>query len=369
MEPIRVLQVLGGLNRGGAETMVMNLYRAVDKSKVQFDFVIHSSKEDAYIEEIKAMGGKIFVFPRYTLKNTSSYKKYWNKFLSDHPEYKVVHSHVRSYAIVFLKIAKKHGLTTIVHSHSTSNGKGAASVVKRIMQRPLRRKVDYLFACSEESGRWLFGDKAIKKDNYRMIPNAVDTKNFAFSEETRKAMRGSLGISDDTLVCGHVGRFHPAKNHPFLLEVFKGILDRGTKAVLVVVGDGTLRPEIEAKIKELGIGESVMLLGSRGDVADVIQAMDVFVFPSNWEGLPVTVVEAQASGLPCFISDTITRDVNTSRLVKYLPINKGVDIWVDEILGADLERCDVIKEICDAGFDVSASAEKLTEFYIGEYNG
>lgn len=366
---IRILHVLGGLNRGGAESMVMNLYRNVDRSQIQFDFIVHTEANQDYTGEVLSLGGKIYHFPKFKGYNRCEMKRKWNAFFKEHPEYKILHSHVRSYAALYLPIAKKHGVTTIIHSHSTSNGKGISSIVKRFMQRSLKKKADYLFACSEESGRWLFGDKAIKKDNYRMIPNAVDTKKFAFSEETRKAMRGSLGISDDTLVCGHVGRFHPAKNHPFLLEVFKGILDRGTKAVLVVVGDGTLRPEIEAKIKELGIGESVMLLGSRGDVADVIQAMDVFVFPSNWEGLPVTVVEAQASGLPCFISDTITRDVNTSRLVKYLPINKGVDIWVDEMLGADLERCDVIKEICDAGFDVSASAEKLTEFYIGEYNG
>lgn len=364
MEPIRVLQVLGGLNRGGAETMIMNLYRAVDKTKVQFDFIIHSPNEDAYASEIEAMGGKIFVFPKYNLKNTCSYKKHWKKFLSEHPEYKVVHSHVRSYAIVFLTVAKKFGLTTVVHSHSTSNGSGAGALVKMIMQRPLRKRVDYLFSCSEESGRWLFGDKAITKDNYRMIPNAVDTEKFLFNEKARIKMRGELGIPDGTVAYCHVGRFHEAKNHPFLLEVFRKILDRGQNAVLLVAGDGDLRAEIEAKIDELGISSSVKLLGSRGDVSDILCAADAFIFPSRWEGLPVTVVEAQASGLTSFVSDTVTRDVNTSHLVKYLPIDSGTELWVDAILNSELKRENVIEQIRAAGFDVHASAEWISEFYI-----
>jgi len=202
-----------------------------------------------------------------------------------------------------------------------------------------------------------------------MIPNAVDTKKFAYNEEIRRQMRESLGINDDAIVCGHVGRLHPAKNHIFLLEVFRDFLKVQSNAILLLVGDGELRAEIEEKITSLGIDKSVMMLGSRGDVSELLQAMDIFVFPSRWEGLPVTVVEAQASGLPCFISDTITKDVNTSSLVEYIPIDNGTQIWVDKLASADLTRKDVIEDIKKSGFDIEDSAKKLSEFYMEQHNG
>ena len=366
---IRILHVLGGLNRGGAESMVMNLYRKMDREQIQFDFIVHTNEHQDYTDEILSLGGKIFSFPRFVGYNFKEMKNTWNSFFKDHPEYKILHSHVRSYASLYIPIAKKHGLKTIIHSHSTSNGSGLSSVVKRIMQSSLKRKADYLFACSEESGRWLFGNKALTKSNYKMIPNAVDTKKFAFNTDTRAQMRKTLGIEDDTVVYGHVGRLHPAKNHPFLLDVFKDVLSKKQNALLLLVGDGELRAEIEAKIKALGIQDSVMMLGSRADVAELLQAMDVFVFPSRWEGLPVTVVEAQASGLPCFISDTITRDVNTSKLVKYLPISKGTATWVEELTACEFKREDVISDIKAAGFDIEETAKNLSEFYMELYNG
>lgn len=366
---IRILHILGGLNRGGAESMVMNLYRNMNRDQIQFDFIVHTYLTQDYTDEVLALGGKIYHFPKFKVYNRGEMKRKWVAFFKEHPEYKILHSHVRSYASLYLPIAKKHGVKTIIHSHSTSNGRGVSSVVKRIMQRSLKAKADYLFACSEESGKWLFGKKAIVQDNYRMIPNAVDTSKFEFNAKVRSEMRSMLNVNNDTVVYGHVGRFHPAKNHMFLLEVFKGILGKQPNAILIIVGDGVLRGEIEKKINSLGISESVKLLGSRGDVAELMQAMDVFVFPSNWEGLPVTIVEAQAAGLPCFISNTITNDVNTSSLVKYLPINEGSEIWVEEIIKSELSRKDVIEEIKTAGFDVASSAKKLTDFYIEQWNG
>ena len=345
--------------------MVMNLYRNMDKEKIQFDFIIHTEQHQDYTDEIVSMGGKIYSFPRFQGYNIAEMKRCWNTFFVEHPEYKILHSHVRSYASLYIPIAKKHGLTTIIHSHSTSNGKGVSSLVKRVLQSPLKRKADYLFACSEESGRWLYGDKAIHAPNYRMIPNAVDTEKFAFCPATRTEMRNQLGISDDTVVYGHVGRLHPAKNHPFLLDAFNRIHQKQPKSLLLIVGDGELRAEIEEKINTLGISDAVRMLGSRGDVAELMQGMDVFLFPSRWEGLPVTVVEAQAAGLPCYLSDTITRDVNTSPLVTYLSTQNGEDLWADTILSAHNERQDVIKNIKSAGFDIVESARNLSEFYIG----
>lgn len=365
---IRVLHVLGGLDRGGAETMVMNLYRTIDRTKIQFDFVIHTSSHQAYYPEIVEMGGEIYSFPAFNGINFAELQKMWNQFFVEHPEYKILHSHVRSYASLYIPIAKKYGVKTIIHSHSTSNGSGIASVVKRIMQYPLRHQADYLMACSNEAGRWLYGDKAGLKDNYFFLPNAIDTEKYRYSEDVANKCREQFGLTDK-FVIGHVGRFHEAKNHMFLLEVFAEVATRRTDAMLLLVGDGDLRPSIVAKIKELQIEDCVILAGSRGDVAEIMSAMDVFVFPSLYEGLPVTVVEAQAAGLHCLISSCITEDVDISELVERLPIN-DTEAWVERILSMDVKRMDVMPKIKQAGFDANDSACRLTEFYetIGENN-
>ena len=365
---IRVLHVLGGLNLGGAETMVMNLYRAIDKNKIQFDFIIHLPAKQAYEDEILKLGGKIYRFPQFKGKNIISQKRLWGDFFKIHREYQILHSHVRSYASVFLPIAKKYGLKTIIHSHSTSNGKGVSSCIKTIMQYPLRFQADYFFGCSQEAGQWLFGKKVVESDRYYMLQNAIDVSKYTFNPEIRSEYRNLLEISDDKKVYVHVGRLHEAKNHLFLLEVFYEIQKRNPNSLLLVVGDGDLKSVIEKKIKELKIEEYVLMLGARNDVAHIFQAADYFLFPSKWEGLPVTVVEAQASGIPCFVSNTVTKDVNLSQLVINLPIDKGTDIWVDAIEKIGNQRIDVSEDIKKAGFDIKNSAQWLTNFYEGLAN-
>lgn len=358
---IRVLQVIGGLNRGGAETMIMNLYRAVDKTRVQFDFILNTDKPQSYTDEVLAMGGKIYVLPKFNGKNYFAIKRAWNKFFVEHPEYKILHSHVRSYASIYIPIAKKHGLKTIVHSHSTSNGKGLASAVKKLMQRSLRKKADYLFSCSEIAGEWLFGRRAVRGPKYKLIPNAIDTARYVFDEDVRAAKRGELSL-DGKVVYGHVGRLHEAKNHKFLLDVFAKIHEKQPESALLIVGDGTEREKIENRIRELSLEDSVIMTGSRPDVNELMQAMDCFLFPSLWEGLPVTVVEAQAAGLACLVSDRVTSEVELSELVKYLPIDNA-DRWCDEAIAAEKQRANVRDKIIAAGYDIATSARDITEFY------
>lgn len=365
---IRILHVLGGLNRGGAESMVMNWYRNVDRMEIQFDFIVHSETANEYKEEILKMGGKVYVFPRFTVKTCRKSMKLWNEFFAEHPEYKILHSHVRSYASLYIPIAKKHGLKTIVHSHSTSNGKGLASLVKAALQRPLRKSADFLFSCSREAGEWLFGKSYVDSPKYRMIPNAIDTEAYRFSTEWREDKKKELGVCGKT-VYGHVGRLHPAKNHSFLLELFSELHKKNPDSVLLLVGGGELEQEIKNKISELELDGAVILAGSRSDVNELLSAMDVFLFPSLWEGLPVTVVEAQAAGLPCFVSDTVTRDVCVSELVKYLPIDKGVEAWVNAISEFTPYRLDVTEKIKLAGFDIKSAAEDLTKFYLEQIDG
>lgn len=357
----RILHVLGGLDRGGAESMVMNIYRNIDRERIQFDFLIHTSEKQAYYEEVLDMGGKIYHFPAFNGKNFFALKRMWTRFFDEHSEYKILHSHVRSYASLYLPIAKKHGLKTIIHSHNTSNGKGISSMVKKIMQIPLRYQADCLIACSKEAGVWLYGQKACQKEKYIFLPNAIDTDKYRFSFEVSNNYRQKLGL-ENKYVIGHVGRFHEAKNHMFLLDVFATVCKERPNSILLLVGDGPLRGEIERKIRDLGLDERVILTGSRGDVPQLMQAMDIFVFPSMWEGLPVTLIEAQSAGLPCLISDRITKDIDISELITRLPID-APDMWVNAILTADITRINVTPQIVQAGFEVQNTVELLTKLY------
>lgn len=356
---IRVLHMIAALEMGGSQALVMNLYRNIDRQQIQFDFVLDHPERDDYAAEVKALGGRIFTMPGFH-GNVGEIRRAWDEFFTQHPEYRVLHSHVRSYASLYLPIAKKHGVKTIIHSHSTSNGSGISSLVKAALQYPLRHQADVLMSCTREAGIWLFGEKACGSDRFFLLPNAVDVEKFSYNESTRRDYRQKLGL-DGKLVIGHVGRFHEAKNHLFLLESFARLVAGRPDSVLLLVGDGALRPEIEEKIEELGLQAHVILTGNRGDVAELMQAMDLLAFPSKWEGLPVTVVEAQAAGLSCLISDQITRDVDLSPLVRRLPIDDPAD-WT-EAMAEPAPRQDVCQSIVDAGFEIGESVKRLSGLY------
>lgn len=364
--PIRVLQVLAGMNRGGAETFIMNVYRNIDRTKVQFDFVLFRKEECDYNEEIGKLGGKIYWIPRYNGRNHFKFKKAWHTFLKEHPEYKIIHGHVRSTASIYLKIANKHSLTTIAHSHSTSSrGSGAEQLIKNIIQLPIRYTADYLFSCSDEAGEWLFGKKSTKKENYRIVKNAINTEEFKYNRIRRDEIRKQLAIQDK-FVIGHIGTFTTPKNHTFLIDVFKAVHEQNREAILLLVGDGALRSSIEKKIEELRLSDSVKLIGVRSDIPNLVQAMDIFVFPSLFEGLPVTVIEAQTSGLPCIISDTITTEVKITNSIKSLSLKETPDYWSGEILKIDnnLIRDNQNKLISENGYDIREVANWLQNFYI-----
>lgn len=361
---IRVLHVLGGLDRGGAESMVMNLYRAIDRTQVQFDFITHTNHRQAYTEEIENLGGKIYYFPAFKGTNFFTLRKIWTDFFKSHPEYKILHSHVRSYASLYLPIAHKAGLKTIIHSHSTSNGKGSASVVKRVMQYPLRFQADYFFACSKEAGAWLFGRKVVNSEKFHILQNAIDVEKYRFNQEIRDEYREKMGLGNKKTFI-HVGRFHPAKNHTFLLNLFAEIHKKDGNTILLLAGDGELHQTIEKQIDDLNVQDSVILLGSRSDVPNLLQAADCFLFPSIWEGLPVTVVEAQAAGLPVVCSDVITREVVISNLVDMLSLKHNAVDWANVILQKKhINRNINMKETIEAaGYDIHFTADWLEKFY------
>ncbi|WNS81183.1 glycosyltransferase family 1 protein [Domibacillus sp. DTU_2020_1001157_1_SI_ALB_TIR_016] len=363
-EPLRVLQVFAEMNRGGAETMIMNLYRNINRSKVQFDFVVHTKNKCAFDDEIRSMGGNIYNVPAYSGRNHFEYKKAWESFFKEHPEYKVIHGHVRSTASIYLNTAKKYGLTTIAHSHNTSSGSGISAFVKNLLQYQIRYIADYLFACSQNAGTWLFGEKACKNDNFFILNNAIEAKKFVLNKDIRDKKRKELQL-EDFFVVGHIGRFHPQKNHTFIVDIFKEISEKNSKVKLLLVGEGTLREEIEKKVNNLGLSDKVIFTGVRPDIPELLQAMDVFLFPSLFEGLPVTLVEAQASGIKIFASDTISKEAAITDLINYYSLNSTSVEWANNILKSkySIKRKNYLSEIENANYDIEKNSLWLEEFY------
>lgn len=377
---VRVLHVLGTVNLGGAESRIMELYRCIDKTKVQFDFLTHTKKAGHYSEEIRALGGNIYSIPRFQVVNILAYRKALHEFFQTHTEYRIVQGHMTSTASIYLPIAKreyaKQGLSLVTAAHARSAGvdKGMKGIVTKCLRYPLKGRADYLFTCSKEAGIAVYGDTAVRNGRVWTIPNAIDTRRFCFQQAVREAVRKELGIADKFAI-GHVGRFGFMKNHIYLAEIFANIYKKRKDAVLVLVGKGEQENAVHQKLRNLGemwYGDAAVLesrtffLGNCYDVERYYQAFDYFVFPSIFEGLPGSVVEAQAAGLHCLVSNKVTREVALSDLVSYRSIEESPRFWAEEILqNADsaLHREDMSGIIIQKGFDVREQASQMAMFY------
>lgn len=360
-KPIRVLQVVTHMERGGLETMLMNYYRHIDRSKVQFDFLVHRQNHAAYDDEIEALGGRIYRLP-VLVPWSRSYQKELNGFFKGHPEYQIVHVHQDCLSSVILKAAKKNGIPVrIAHSHNSNQDKNLKFLIKLYYKRFLPKYATDLFACGKEAGDWMFGGAS-----YHILNNAIDASLYCYDEGKKHCVRESLSIDREALVIGHVGRFCNQKNHSFLMEIFVQISQKSPNARLILVGDGVLRLQIEEKVKELSLEDKVLFTGIRSDIPDLMQAMDVFLFPSLYEGLPVTMIEAQAAGLHCYISDKVPIECKKTDLVHQIPLRNSAEQWAEQILSATNERCkDTLSEIRKAGYDVKSNAAWLQNFYLG----
>lgn len=358
---IRVLHVVTDMRRGGLETMLMNYYRAIDRKSIQFDFLEHRSEESEYDREIKKMGGKIYRISRLNPFSVR-YKSALRGFFEEHSEYQIVHVHQDCLSSIILKEAKRCGLKVrIAHSHSSNQDKNLKLLIKLYYKRKIANYATDLLACSQEAGKWMFCG-----NDFQVLNNAIDAKKYVYSSKIRESLRKQFEISEDTLVIGHVGRFCYPKNHTYLLEIFKKISDQ-RDAVLLLVGDGELRNEIENKILQLKLKEKVILTGVRSDVSNFLQAMDVFVFPSLYEGLPVTIIEAQAAGLPCLISDKVPIECKKTDLVHQISLEKDAIYWADEVIKvSNIKRKNMLKEIQISGFDIGENAKKLTDYYMNK---
>lgn len=372
-EPKRVLHVIGIMNRGGAEVMIMNLYRCIDTAKIQFDFVENTFDEGVFEEEIIQRGGKIYHCPHFSVRSMAVYRKWWKTFFDEHDgEYSVVHGHIGSTASIYLDEAKKHGIVTIAHSHNTNQKNSMRQILYSILAYRTRFISDYFFACSNQAGIDRFGKKVAHSlnTNYFVFRNAIDTSSFVFNDTMRQRIRNELQANEDVRVLGHVGRFMEQKNHLFLLDIFKCFHELNPNSILVLVGDGPLKEVIQNRIENLNLKGSVRMLGVRSDVGDIMMGMDLLVFPSKYEGLPVTLVEAQTTGLPCVISDYVPDEcILAEDLVSIQKLSDSPEIWADHIMNRLKEkRADHQQIIIDKGFDVNSTSKWLEEFYLEKGN-
>lgn len=355
---IRILQVVTHMNRGGLETMLMNYYRHMDRSRVQFDFLTHRDYDGDYGEEIRQLGGKLYHMPVLN-PFSSSYRKTLGGFFDAHPEYKVIHVHQDCLSGVILHVAKQHGVPVrIAHSHGANQIRDIKYPIKLVYRHFIAKYATKLMACGEDAGKWMFCGAP-----FEILSNAIPAADYSFGEEKKRIQRVKWGIQANELLVGHVGSFTIPKNHPYLLYIFLEICKK-MPARLMVIGEGSQRQSIQEKIRKLGLEEYVILTGLRSDVADLLQAMDVFVFPSLYEGLPVTLVEVQASGLPCLISDKVPIECKMTEAVQQIALNETPEVWAEMAIEASrMPRKNTYEEIKAAGYDIVENAKRLQRMY------
>ena len=354
----RIVHIVGSMAPGGIENFIMNIYRNVDREKLQFDFIINVKKEISYDDEIEKMGGKVHYVTR---KSKNPIKNFFEvrKIIKEYQYDTVCRHSDNAFTVVDLLAAKLAGAKRIImHSHSTQTKNTGLHKFFRLW---FPFVTTHRFACSKTAGKWMYG-----KQDFQVVYNAIDTDKFNYSAEIRNKMRKEWNV-EDSHVYGHVGSFVYAKNHPFLLDVFYEISKQDEKAVLFLVGDGDLRKAAEEKVKEYSLEQKVIFTGRRMNVPDFLQMFDVLLFPSVYEGLPVSLVEAQTSGLQCLISDRITDEVILTDCARNYSIDLGVGSWAKKAmeimeLAQSIPRASRQEKIKEVGYDIHTLARFYEDF-------
>ncbi|WP_298316347.1 glycosyltransferase family 1 protein [uncultured Aquimarina sp.] len=375
MTAIRVLQVFTIMNRGGAESMIMNYYRKIDREKVQFDFLVHRKEKAAFDDEIESLGGKIYRFDPINPLFPGDYYNKLRVFFKNNSKYSVVHSHLNTFSCFPLKIAKEFNIPCrIAHAHIAiddvsilslfSQKESIKETFKKLIKLQLKKKVKrdttHLFSCGDKAGKWLFGNK----ESFTTMNNAIDTEKFAYNASVAKEYKQEFNLQN-RLVIGHVGRFASQKNHAFLLQIFAALVKEKPASDLVLIGDGPLKKVMEKEAKSLSIDSNVHFLGVRADVPELFQMFDIFVFPSFYEGLPVTLIEAQAAGIKVLASDSITTEVSLTDDIEFLSIDKPAEFWANKILEIDAAiKNDNTEKIIKGEYDIVSNTQKIQKFYM-----
>jgi glycosyltransferase involved in cell wall biosynthesis len=363
VDPIRILQVVTIMNLGGIETFLMTLYRNIDRDKIQFDFLVHRDEEGFFDDEIKNLGGKIIRMRPLNPLKIFFYKKELQNFFKKN-SYQTVHSHLNANSSVILWIAKKAGIKNrIAHSHTSKTTSGMNGLFKAFNKIFINNSCNYRFSSSEEAGKWLFGFKK----NFKTIKNSIKTSEFGFDSKSRVEMRKTLKLEDQTILIGNIGRFTYEKNHDFILEVFCEFNIRNNKSKLLLIGDGELNLEIKEKAKTLEVLDKIIFTGVVKNVAEYLNAMDVFIFPSLFEGLGIVAIEAQTNGLPVIINKELPKELDLTNLVYRISLKESIEIWVKTIAEAILENTprsskDAIVKF--KGYDVHENSKYLQRFYL-----
>ena len=366
-EKIRILHLPNTLSKkSGIMSFVMNYYRAIDKEKIQFDFLVFDTLEDNYEEEIVKLGGCVYKVKNSSQKKPFLLQKEVKKFICNHRyTYNIIHYHAISIWHFALKIAKKNGIKHIIsHSHATMySDKKINSIRNGLLIRQMKKISNHYFACSKAAGSFIYGNSLTKQGKVKIINNAVDCTKFQYNPLKRDKIRKELGVGNELLI-GHVGRFNEQKNHLFLIDIFKTILKKNPDVKLILVGEGPLQRPVENKISKLKIDNNIFVLGRRNDVPEILSAIDIFLLPSLFEGLPFVGVEAQVSGLPIAMSETITREIGLYNYV-YIKLEESLDYWADKILNLNYtcDRHNAHKKMMELGFDIEKEALKLERMY------
>ncbi|MDM5303330.1 glycosyltransferase family 1 protein [Bacillus subtilis] len=366
----RVLHVLSGMNRGGAETMVMNLYRKMDRSKVQFDFLTYRNDPCAFDEEILSLGGRLFYVPSIGQSNPLTFVRNVKHTITENGPFSAVHAHTDFQTGFIALAARLAGVPVrVCHSHNTSwktgfNWKDRLQLM--VFRRLILANATALCACGEDAGKFLFGHSNMER--VHLLPNGIDLDLFAPNVQWADEEKTARGIAADRLIIGHVARFHEVKNHAFLLKLAAHLKERGVRFQLVLAGDGPLREKMEEEARRQNLLSDVLFLGTEDNIHELMRTFDVFVMPSLYEGLPVVLVEAQASGLPCIISDTITEKVDAGLgLVTRLNLSEPIGIWAETIAraaAAGRPKRELIKEtLAELGYDAQQNVGALLNVY------
>lgn len=362
---LRVLHVIGGLARGGTESALMNFYRQIDRSVIQFDFISHHPELNDYEKEIKNLGGHIFYVPHYNGANTLHYIQAWEIFFETHPDYRIIHAHIWSTASLFLPIAKKAGLYTIMHSHSVNARKGIPALGRIILKQPLRSIPDYYIACSTNAAEWLFGKTVFSKENFKVLPNAIDPAIYRSNSKIRERVRVENRVHSKIII-GHIGTFDYNKNQEFIVDIFEKIHENHADVVLWLIGDGVGMKSLSRKVSGKSFSADVFFWGVREDIPELLQAMDIFLFPSSFESFGNVALEAQAAGLPVLCSTGVPKSVAATDLIEYLPLDQP-GAWIDRIekLIADrTEHRDEFNILRNTKYDVAVVTRWLQDFYL-----
>lgn len=363
---IRILHVIGIMDRAGAETLIMNIYRCLNRRRFQFDFLVHTDKIGDYDEEIKRLGGRIFRIPSYKIYNYWKYRESCRKLISMHPEWRIIHGHIGSSASIYARVAKKCNRFVVLHSHRLSWDKITLyNLVFRTMTFDNRWIADFYFGCSYQAGVDRYGHRIVDSERFMILKNGIDIRKYSYNPEVQARMKQELGLIGKRVI-GHVGRFDPLKNHAFLIDIFKIISEIAPDIEFVLVGRGEMEEVIKEKVATYGLDRKVHFLGIRDDVPQLMNMMDGFIFPSISEGLGNVLIEAQAAGLPCLASDIIVDEAIITNDVERLSLKQGAEKWaacIIDMMDKHVRRNNN-EQICEAGYDISYSVNLLENLYL-----